>query len=161
MILLDLVVVPEGKPYQLGQLSDFIRKDSVDAETAEVKACHTAVVVYLHSRLVSPQVGILVEVPVGTGRPGLAFVIPVLTAERLPNGTQSIVIPDIFIRLDKCDRDIGLCKFIVGNLDGVLLLLETVAEILCLERNVIGIEQFVGQYLVASGRSIYYGIRLA
>ena len=62
--LVRIVVRTEVEFDELGQLSDLLGHGSVESETADVDLGDTAVGVDLNARLIAPQVGILVEVPV-------------------------------------------------------------------------------------------------
>ena len=84
---------------QLGELSDCRREVALEAEVAQVEAGNTAIGMYLHTRLLAPQIDILVEVPICATLIVLAIVAPVRTIEALPNFVQRVVVLDILIRL--------------------------------------------------------------
>ena len=156
-----LVVVAEGELHEVRKLADCIRDFTLDAETAEVDAGDTAVVVYLDSWLVSPEVRVPVEIPVGSLRPGLAFIGPVRAVKGKPYFAEGVIVPHISVRHHEGDRDIGFGEFVVGHFNDSRLVFEAIGEVLVLEKEVVGIIETVRQYLVVSGRSIDYGIGLA
>ena len=115
-IICDLIAVIMGSEiqfYKLGQLTDGRRHVSIESETADIDKGNSTVAVKRHSRLVSPEVRILVEVPVRTWRIILAYIPPVLTMKRLPYLIKGIIVLDIFVAFIKSYRYISICSLIV------------------------------------------------
>ena len=85
--------------HKFSQLTDSIRKISAYAESGKGYQSYTAVVMELHSWLRTPQIYILIEIPVGSYIPLITPVIPVLAIQSLPNDFQCIIILNVLIRL--------------------------------------------------------------
>ena len=83
--------------HQLGQLAQRRGHVTPETEVADVYQRHPSVGMELHARLVTPEVRILVEVPVRPLRVFLAAIVPVRTVEGFPYFLESIVVSDILI----------------------------------------------------------------
>ena len=118
-----VIMRSEIKFHKFGELSDCRRHIPMNAEVTEIQQGHTAVCMKRHSRLVSPEIRILVEVPVGAFRIILANIVPTFFAlafKFFPNHLEGIVILQILVRLMQLDRNISLSHLIVKDIkDGI------------------------------------------
>ena len=99
-IIFELVVVimrSEIQLNKLGKLSDCRRKVTAEAEVTDIDERNPSVWMKLNARLVTPEVRILVKIPVRPFRPVLSVIIPVRTVKRFPNLLESELILKIFI----------------------------------------------------------------
>ena len=83
--------------YKFTELADGGGEVSPESEVAYVDKGDTPVRVKLYARLVTPEVRILVKIPVRPLRPVLSVIIPVRTVKRFPNLLESEIILKIFI----------------------------------------------------------------
>ena len=92
-----VVVGAEIKLHELAQLADGRGEVAPKSEIADVDQGYPAVGMELDSRLVSPEVRVLVEIPVGPCRPVLSAVIPVASVEGLPYFLEGEIVLQIFV----------------------------------------------------------------
>ena len=83
--------------YKFTELADGGGEVSPESEVAYVDKGDTPVRVKLYARLVTPEVRVLVEVPVRPLRPVLAAVVPTFTVQRLPDFLECEIIFQIFL----------------------------------------------------------------
>ena len=112
---IDIVVVTQVQLNQLRKLTNRRRHIAREGEITQIEARHTTIRVQFDTRLIAPQVGILVEIPIRTGREILTHVVPRLTIEALPDLAQSVVILYIFVGRVQRNGDRTLGGAIVRN----------------------------------------------
>jgi hypothetical protein len=103
--------------HELGQLTNSRRHVSIETEAADVHQSYTSVGVERDTRLVSPKIRILVEVPVTSRRIVLTYISLLRTMKRLPDLVESIIVLDIFIRLVEFHRNVSISGLVVCNLE--------------------------------------------
>jgi hypothetical protein len=108
-------MVTEIKLDKLGKLSKCRRHMAMETELAHIDHCHTSVRMKGHTWLVTPEVRILVEVPVASARMILTDIIPVLSVERFPDLIKGIIILEVFVAFMKLYRYVSLCDLVILN----------------------------------------------
>ena len=112
---IDVVVVAQIQLDHLGQLANRRRHIAREGKIAQIEACHTTIRMQLHTRLITPQVGVFIEIPICALREALANIVPALTIEALPNIAQGNIILQIFVGRVQCNGDRTLGGTIVRN----------------------------------------------
>ena len=141
-----VVVRTQIKLDQLRELADGRGQVAPESEVAERDLRHAAVGVHLHAGLDAPEVGVLVEVPVGACGVVLAGEIPVGTVERLPDFVQRVVVADILVGLVERDADLRFGGLVV--LDGEV---EVLGPFVGLQQQLVLVVGLVPHHFVAAG----------
>ncbi len=71
-----------------------------------------------HSRLVTPEIRILVEIPVSTLGITFTHIIPVLAMKSLPDFIKRIIVLYVFVRFMQLDRNLSICGHIIFDCEG-------------------------------------------
>ncbi len=102
-------------PKEIGNLKklEIRRHVAAESESAQVQTRYAAVVVELHARLGAPQVGVFVEVPVGSRVVAFARIGPARAVEGFPDGFQCVVVLDIFVAFVERDFGFDFGRFVV------------------------------------------------
>ena len=108
-----IVVGTKIQLYQLCELANSRRHIALEAEIAQIDTSNTAIRVNLNTRLLAPQIDILIEIPIQSTSIALTIVAPIWTIKALPNLVQCVVILDIFVYLVKFNIYIGICYLVV------------------------------------------------
>lgn len=103
--------------HKLSQLANGRRKVSLDAEIRKVKRSHTAVAVKPYAGLVTPEVRVFVEVPVGSLRIILSAIIPVRSVKRFPYLVKGIIVLKIRCILAQGHRNFHIKSLIIRNIE--------------------------------------------
>ena len=90
--LVAVIVRTEIQLHQLGKLAECRRHMAMETEAAEIYHGNSSVRVERDTRLVTPEVRILVEVPVDSDRIVFTIIIPLITVQSLPYLIKGIIV---------------------------------------------------------------------
>ena len=112
-----VIVCAQVQDCQFRKLADGCRHIAPESEFTQIDGRHTAVGVQFDTGLVTPQVNILVEIPIRSNLKVFTTIVPIFTVKAFPNHFQSSIILEIFIRFPESYLNICLSCPVVADLE--------------------------------------------